>query len=552
MNGRGVVTLAHTPRPRKSAAARALPLLGLALLPAVAALALAQPPTPVVPQKIPAQGARNSRALAALNRALQLQRQGDLEEAGREIRLASSLQAELTEVERSELAGLIEFNRVSLESRKQARELLDQAEVAVRDGQPDRARGLCRRLVGLERSLADSDRQRMAEVARASGFAGPGGTLPRVADAQAARTKLQQARVLLSQGHFDAAEQLAREAGEGVKEEFGPREDNPDKVIADVARARKDPQSLLAASRVALKEARSEKDFDRAEKLADAAERNASAFSFKLWSDSPAKVKKDIQAARAAAAPATAPAKPAEKKQPEAKEKSGPGLLAPVAGLFSKDKSEKTETPPAPAAEKKEKVAEKTLAEGKSEPAAQPGGARSVMDFFKRKSEQPEKKTDPTPAPAVQEKTPTKSVETRKGWSLFQRKTEATAKTPAEPKKPEATADLGGASLRPEPGRVPPPVKPAAPAPTATAKEAPKAPQVRSLFDRKAPPKTETASKSPTPADGEASWLQDRKPASGSAYRPQSTTVRTATATLPAARRAPANEHPKPPPVTTL
>ncbi|MBY0232072.1 MAG: hypothetical protein K2W96_22540, partial [Gemmataceae bacterium] len=80
----------------------------------------------------------------------------------------------------------------------------------------------------------------------------PLGGLPAVSTASApadaaggvAKAKLLQARARLGQGDFDGAEALAKEAAATGEAVSG---DSPAKVRHDVAKARTDPQALLAA-----------------------------------------------------------------------------------------------------------------------------------------------------------------------------------------------------------------------------------------------------------------------------------------------------------------
>src|SRR5207248_3153731 len=67
--------------------------------------------------------------------------------------------------------------------------------------------------------------------------------------------------------------------------------------LQDVARTRREPKALLTAGRGALQAG----DPDRAEHLAAAADKLASAFTFPVWGDTPGKLRKDAQAARAKA-----------------------------------------------------------------------------------------------------------------------------------------------------------------------------------------------------------------------------------------------------------
>src|SRR5262249_38282302 len=140
--------------------------------------------------------------------------------------------------------------------------------------------------------------------------------------------KLQQARAQMAQFNFERTEQLAHEA-ERLQPKLNPGEDTAKKVLDDLARVRTDPKALLTAARVAL----GRKDYDRAEMFAHMSEKNAGAFTFPFWADSPAKVLKDVQDLRghgpaasktpaANAAAKAAPAKPTPAK-PDAANNSG-------------------------------------------------------------------------------------------------------------------------------------------------------------------------------------------------------------------------------------
>jgi type II secretory pathway component GspD/PulD (secretin) len=158
--------------------------------------------------------------------------------------------------------------------------------------------------------------ERPASAASPAPLAAPGGAL---ATTQA-RAKLQQARAQIGQGDFDRAEQLAREA-EALGPALNKGEDTPRKVLDDVARARTDAKGLLTAARAAL----ARRQLDRAEQLAKMADKASSVWTFPVWADNPAKVLKDVQAARAqppapktepAAKPVAAKAAPADKAGP--------------------------------------------------------------------------------------------------------------------------------------------------------------------------------------------------------------------------------------------
>ncbi|HKB35689.1 MAG TPA: hypothetical protein VKD72_04495, partial [Gemmataceae bacterium] len=164
---------------------------------------------------------------AALSNAIELQRRGEFEQAAVQLNLAQAQKDTLTPTEQEELARLLQANRNSLAARRQAYRLLAQAEQALRERQISRGRELVRRLTALEQALTPPDRDRLDAVRRGLGVAphdpsAVGDGSPQ----QLAHTKVQQARALLSQGNFDAAEHVAREAA-ALNAEFGPKEDRP-------------------------------------------------------------------------------------------------------------------------------------------------------------------------------------------------------------------------------------------------------------------------------------------------------------------------------------
>src|SRR5262249_9179909 len=150
--------------------------------------------------------------------------------------------------------------------------------------------------------------------------AASGGALPQ------AWSKVQQARAQLNRGDLEGAERLAREAA-ALGVEFTPREDTPAKVLEDVLQTRRDPKKLLAASRAALKTGA----LDRAEQLALAADKTSSTFTFPVWGDTPGKVRKDIQTARARE---TAQLLERRAGGPDPDKKASGGVLQSVKGFF--------------------------------------------------------------------------------------------------------------------------------------------------------------------------------------------------------------------------
>lgn len=305
-------------------------------------------------------GARPPRGPEALNRAIELQRRGEYEQAAEQLDLAQAQAATLTSGEKNELANLTALNRSSMQSRKQARELLAQTEAALRQHNNSQAKQLCRKLVALETSLPAGERSRVGDIARTLGVS----SVPLPGDSAYgadARQKLKEAREKMAQGDFDAAEKLVRIATL-MPNDFTAKEDRPEKVLADLNKARNDPKLLLQASREALKAG----DLDRAEDLATQAEQNAKGMRFP-WSDNPGKVKKEIQALRVKNNP------PQENATAEKPKTSG-GILSPVKNMFARGKKEKQEKDEDPAknwrspAEKKEKQKNEQVAFKQQQP----------------------------------------------------------------------------------------------------------------------------------------------------------------------------------------
>ncbi len=281
---------------------------------------------------------RSAKASSALTSAIDCQRRGELEQAQLLFLEARAHINELSPTEQQELNRLFQMNQTALAARLQARDYLNEAEKAFQKGQSAAGHDLLKKVAAMEQSLAGPDRLRYDMLCR--GFGGPGGGTAGAGPDSLARTKLQQARALLSQGNFDGAEQLAHEA-ESLGAAFGPRDDKPAKVIEDIRQARSDPKNLLAASRAALAHG----DLDRAQSLAEAAEKASNPFTFPLWGDTPTKVRKDIQAARKLAQP-TPTATPTPPAQAESKPPSG-GMMNSIKTFFGGKQEAVASTPPA-------------------------------------------------------------------------------------------------------------------------------------------------------------------------------------------------------------
>ncbi|RLS85009.1 MAG: hypothetical protein DWI07_01555, partial [Planctomycetota bacterium] len=94
-----------------------------------------------------ARQAAPTRATAALNQALELQRRGDYESAAKAIDVAKARQEELTQVERRELAMVEERNQDALRSRQEGSDQLNLLEKLVQAGQRSAAATFLKRIL---------------------------------------------------------------------------------------------------------------------------------------------------------------------------------------------------------------------------------------------------------------------------------------------------------------------------------------------------------------------------------------------------------------------
>ena len=264
-----------------------------------------------------------SRAHLALNGAIDAQRQGDLDTAAALFREAQARQNDLTPDERRELDRLLAANALAMQSRMKAREQLNLAETALQQGRAPEAGALLKTITANELYLNPADKQRFQELCQKMHMPPVGAAVPAGGNPVAlAHTKLQQARGELARANLDAAEVLAREA-EQMQVNFGGREDSPRRLLDDLDKARKDPKTMLTASRAAMQRG----ELDKAEQYARAAEQTASSWTFTFSSDSPAKALKDIQGARASA-PKSGPATGAAAEQARLLVRQGKQALA--------------------------------------------------------------------------------------------------------------------------------------------------------------------------------------------------------------------------------
>jgi type II secretory pathway component GspD/PulD (secretin)/tetratricopeptide (TPR) repeat protein len=239
---------------------------------------------------------RPSRIHNALSSGISSYQRGDYETASLSFQEAQAGKSDLSTQEQEELDSYIRRNSEALKARRDGLQQLQQAELAMSSGKTAEAESLLK-AVSTNQFLSSADQlkaHRLAEQLRAGGMIrrssySSGGVSPNVL----ARTKLQQARLLLSKANFDAAEALAREADQ-LNVSYGPGEDTPKRVFDDISRVKNDTKGLLSAGRQALQGG----DLDRAEALAHAAERASTGWSWRLFGDSPTKLLRDIQSAR--------------------------------------------------------------------------------------------------------------------------------------------------------------------------------------------------------------------------------------------------------------
>jgi type II secretory pathway component GspD/PulD (secretin) len=215
---------------------------------------------------------------------------GDYAAAEASFREAQDRQADLNPTERADLARLMTENAHALTARRSGTEQLRLAEKALADGHSSDAQELLRKLSVNEQYLTKADRDRYQQLAwRANGQSGTHGSS---AEAQA---KLRQARAVLARYDFESAEALVNEAAR-LNAPVNKGDDTPQAVTAEIAKVKADPQVMLSAARAAFKAG----NLDRAEMYAHISEQVASAFTFTMFSsDSPAKLLKEIQVARA-------------------------------------------------------------------------------------------------------------------------------------------------------------------------------------------------------------------------------------------------------------
>src|SRR5438132_86906 len=262
--------------------------------------------TPAPPVEITEQTqSRPARVHDALRTAMDAYLRGDYELAGTFFQRAQTGQQDLTPSERQDLTNGLKLNGTALQARRDGAKQVRQAEDAYRQGRTQDALTLIKSMAPNQQFLASPDKQRLQQLSDKllpgqSGTVLSAATVNSAALAQA-RSKLKQARMLLARGNYDAAQGLAHEA-ERLAAPLQPGEDNPQKVLADITRARalaaapNDAKALLSAARTAYNRG----DLDDAERLAKQADQASTMWNSmsRLWSDSPSKLLRDVAAAR--------------------------------------------------------------------------------------------------------------------------------------------------------------------------------------------------------------------------------------------------------------
>jgi type II secretory pathway component GspD/PulD (secretin) len=279
----------------------------------------------------------NASAHSVLNSAIDCYRSGDYERAAVLLQRAQVNQAELTPDEVTDLNNHLRRNNQALKARADGSSQLLKAVQALDAGKKAEAVAILKSL-SANQYLAANDRQ-LAQKLSARLRSSPGAALPgegpelgtATSPANPAQLKLLEARKLLGDGNYQAAMDKALEA-ERLGGTYMIGDDTPQRVLTDVEKARHgttakaptalkapvakpDAKTLLTSARAALQKG----DLDQAEALATEADKAAAQSRGVLpgwmhpWSDNPAKVRRDIQAARAKQASAQAAQAPKKK-----------------------------------------------------------------------------------------------------------------------------------------------------------------------------------------------------------------------------------------------
>jgi type II secretory pathway component GspD/PulD (secretin) len=255
---------------------------------------------------------------AILDSAIAAYRRGDYEKAAILLQQATLGQEDLTPAEVNDLNNHLRMNTEALKARREGADQVRLARDALRNGRIGEAQRLLK-VIQTNQYLAAADKflaQQMAGQVR-TGQSMPvlRGVVPETGPdndqrAMQARAKVREARALLAKGDCEAARARALEA-QALGVFWTSTEDSPRKVLTDIEKVRplassakpvapRDPKILLAEARAALRRG----NLDEADRLASAAEmaakHSAGVFPAWLhpWSDTPAKIRKEVQEER--------------------------------------------------------------------------------------------------------------------------------------------------------------------------------------------------------------------------------------------------------------
>ena len=271
--------------------------VGTSILPAITWF------TPGIPNK----------ASIALNQAIETYRRGDYEEADKSFKEVESRQKDLLPAEADDFKKLYEANKKALKARRESTSTLEIAEDLVGKKQFSAATDLTKKIAFDEQYLSESDKLRfknLQEIIKNKNAAGINEvqidpkelklsetepkSIPipsiKVSETSSSTITADQVRATIAQGDLEKAEgMIAEVATSGV-----PEIDTQAKLKAELQKLKQDPKALLGLARKKF----TNKEFDRAESLAKAAEKSAYTWTFALSSDSPSKLLKEIQGAK--------------------------------------------------------------------------------------------------------------------------------------------------------------------------------------------------------------------------------------------------------------
>jgi len=250
---------------------------------------------------------------------------GDYETAAFFYEQVKANEKDLSPAEANDFRNQILLNNEALRRRREGSDQIHKAEDALRQGRTGEASALLKS-AGLNQYITANDRRLMAQLSqqlRSGSPIPPGnkqgneGSRPpfREDAAPRARVLLQEGQALLSRGDYIGATAKANEA-ERLNAVYMPGEDTHIQLYIDIDRARRtgrvpaaapkvaaDPKVLLANARAAFQRG----ELDTAEDLAHQAEKASAGgvmpWLHAPWADTPAKVLRDVQTARAKQAP---------------------------------------------------------------------------------------------------------------------------------------------------------------------------------------------------------------------------------------------------------